>query len=514
MSDHVRIFDTTLRDGEQSPGCSMTTPQKLLLAQQLAELGVDVIEAGFAAASPDDFNAVQSIARTVKGSSVAALARCQRHDIERAAAAVEAAEAPRIHTFIATSDLHLEHKLRMSREQVLDSIAEHVSLARSLCADVEFSAEDASRSDPEFLVKAFEAAIQAGATTLNIPDTVGYAVPAEYGALFAYLKKHVRGVENVILSSHCHDDLGLAVANSLAAIENGARQVECTINGIGERAGNAAMEEIVMALRTRPGIYGVQTRIRTQRLYPVSRQLVALTGSQIARNKAIVGENAFAHESGIHQHGMLRNRATYEIMVPEDVGVSRSSLVLGKHSGRAALADRFKALGHDLDEAALNRAFAAFKALADRKKEVFDADLESIALGSSGDEAGPWRLTSIQIGGRIGQGAMPEAVVELVHEAGRHVKQTAIGDGPVHALFTAIELATGFQFGLTDYQVRSLSTGEDAQGEARVKVHADGRDYHGRAVSTDVLEASALAYLEVVNRFERRRILLAQSEAA
>ena len=512
--DHVRIFDTTLRDGEQSPGCSMTTAQKLVLAQQLAELGVDIIEAGFAAASPDDFNAVKSIAGIVKGSTVAALARCQQHDIERAAAAVEKADKPRIHTFIATSDLHLEHKLRMSREQVLESITTHVALARSLCDDVEFSAEDGSRSDPEYLVKALEAAIAAGATTLNIPDTVGYAVPAEYGALFAYLKEHVRGVENVILSSHCHDDLGLAVANSLAAIENGARQVECTINGIGERAGNAAMEEIVMALRTRRAYYGVETRIRTQRLYPISRQLVALTGSLIARNKAIVGENAFAHESGIHQHGMLRNRATYEIMSPEDVGVSKSSLVLGKHSGRAALIDRFKALGYEMDEDALNRAFAAFKTLADRKKEVFDADLEAIALGSTGDESGPWHLHSLQISGRVGHGSSPEAVIELSHEDGRKVQQNALGDGPIHALFSAIEFATGFHFGLQDYQVRSLSSGEDAQGEARVKVHADGRDYHGRAVSTDVLEASAQAFLEVVNRFERRRLLLAREEAA
>ncbi len=514
MSDYVRIFDTTLRDGEQSPGCSMTTSQKLLLAATLAELGVDVIEAGFAAASPDDFHAVQSIARTVKGSSVAALARCGRDDIETAARAVEAAEKPRIHVFIATSDLHLEHKLRMNRQQVLDSIATHVALARSLCADVEFSAEDASRSDPDFLVQALEIAIEAGAATLNIPDTVGYAVPAEYGALFAHLKKNVKGIEKAILSTHCHNDLGLAVANSLAAVENGARQVECTINGIGERAGNAAMEEIVMALRTRPHVYGIGTRIRTQKLYPASRQLVALTGSQIARNKAIVGENAFAHESGIHQHGMLRHRATYEIMSPEDVGVSRSSLVLGKHSGRAALADRFRQLGFELDEARLNAAFAAFKNLADRKKEVFDADLESIALGASGDETGPWKLNSIQIGGRIGQGAQPEATVELRHEDGRLVRQSASGDGPVHAMFSAIELATAMPLELHDYQVRSLSIGDDAQGEARLKAACDGRTHHGRAVSTDVLEASALALLEVVNRIERRRLLVARSEAA
>jgi len=514
-TDHVRIFDTTLRDGEQSPGCSMTTSQKLLLAATLADLGVDVIEAGFAAASPDDFAAVQSIAKAVKGSSVAALARCGQNDIETAARAVEPAEKPRIHVFIATSDLHMEHKLRMGRSEVLDSIGKHVALARSLCADVEFSAEDASRSDPDFLVKALEIAIEAGATTLNIPDTVGYAVPAEYGALFAHLKQNVKGIDKAILSAHCHNDLGLAVANSLAAIENGARQVECTINGIGERAGNAAMEEIVMALRTRPQVYGLQTRIKTQRLYPASRQLVAITGSVVARNKAIVGENAFAHESGIHQHGMLRNRQTYEIMSPEDVGVSRSSLVLGKHSGRAALADRFKQLGFDLDEERLNAAFAAFKNLADRKKEIYDADLESIALGGDGDETGPWKLMSIQIGGQLGMGAHPEAVVELRHEDGRIVRQSALGDGPVHAMFTAIEFATELPASeLQDYQVRALSNGDDAQGEARVKVRIGEHVYHGRAVSTDVLEASALAFLEVVNRVERRRVLLAQNQAA
>lgn len=514
MNDHVRIFDTTLRDGEQSPGCSMTTAQKLVMAAVLADLGVDVIEAGFAAASPDDFHAVSSIAKQVRGSSVAALARCQRHDIERAAAALEHAETPRIHIFIATSDLHLEHKLRMTRQQVLDSVVEHVALARSLCADVEFSAEDASRSDLEYLAEVFSLAVENGATTLNVPDTVGYAVPAEYGAMFAYLRKHVRGIEQAVLSSHCHDDLGLAVANSLAAIENGARQVECTINGIGERAGNAAMEEVVMALRTRPQHYGVQTRIRTQRLYPASRQLSALTGAHIARNKAIVGENAFAHESGIHQHGMLRNRATYEIMSPEDVGVSRSSLVLGKHSGRAALSDRLRQLGFELDEPALNQAFAAFKTLADRKKEVFDADLEAIAMGARGDEIGPWRLLSMQISGEIGHGASPTAKVKLSHEDGRVVQESASGDGPVHALFSAIERVTEFRHELREYHVRSLTEGEDAQGEARVKIHADGRDYHGRAVSTDVLEASALALIEVVNRVERRRLMVSQTEAA
>ena len=513
MHNHVRIFDTTLRDGEQSPGCSMTRVQKLTLARALVELGVDTLEAGFAAASPDDFAAVQEIARTVRGSGVAALARAQRHDIERAAAALEGAEAPRIHVFIATSDLHLAAKLRMSRAEALDAAAAAVELAKRHVDDVEFSAEDASRSDPAYLSEVFSAAIEAGATTLNVPDTVGYAIPSEYGALFAYLRQHVRGIERAVLSSHCHDDLGLAVANSLAAIENGARQVECTINGIGERAGNAALEEIVMALRTRAAHYGLSTRIRTPRLHPVSRHLVALTGSQVARNKAIVGENAFAHESGIHQHGMLRNRATYEIMSPEDVGVPKSQLVLGKHSGRAALADRLRELGFALEEADLNQAFAHFKALADRKKEVFDADLEAIALGANGVESGPWRLIALQSQGAIGREAVPSASVRLAHEDGRMVQEAAVGDGPVHAIFAAIERATGCALSLRQYQVRSLSTGEDAQGEARVDVLADEREYRGRAVSTDILEASALALVEVINRIERRRALTAREAA-
>ncbi|HEX2140059.1 MAG TPA: 2-isopropylmalate synthase [Woeseiaceae bacterium] len=507
MSDRVRIFDTTLRDGEQSPGCSMTRAQKLTMSRALAELGVDTLEAGFAAASPDDFAAVQAIARSVRGSGVAALARCHRHDIERAAAALEGAEAPRIHVFIATSDLHLAAKLRKSRAEVLDAAGEAVALARRYVDDVEFSAEDASRSDPDYLAEVFSAAVEAGASTLNVPDTVGYAVPAEYAALFAHLRATVRGIERAVLSCHCHDDLGLAVANSLAAIENGARQVECTVNGIGERAGNAALEEIVMALRTRAGHYGVGTRIRTERLYPVSRRLVTLTGSVVARNKAIIGENAFAHESGIHQHGMLRNRETYEIMAPEDVGVPQSQLVLGKHSGRAALAGRLKGLGFVLDEASLNQVFARFKALADRKKEVFDADLEAIVLGATGSEQGPWRVIALQSQGAIGREAVPSASVRLAHEDGRTVQEAAVGDGPVHAIFAAIERATATPLTLREYHVRSLSTGEDAQGEARVDVLCDGREFCGRAASTDVLEASALALVDVINRIERRRAL-------
>lgn len=502
---YVRIFDTTLRDGEQSPGCSMTPAQKLVLSAALSELGVDVIEAGFPAASDGDFASVAAIARQVRGASVAALARCQRGDIERAAAALEKAERPRIHVFIATSPIHRAHKLKMSTAEVIDAAVAGVELARRFCADVEFSAEDASRSEPEYLAEVFSAVVEAGATTLNVPDTVGYAVPSEYGALFAYLTRHVRGIERAILSAHCHDDLGLALANSLAAIENGARQVECTINGIGERAGNAALEELVMALKTRGPHFGLHTRIVTPKLVPTSKLLVSMTGAVVARNKAIVGENAFAHESGIHQHGMLKHRETYEIMKPEDVGVSRSQLVLGKHSGRAALTDRLRELGFSLGEAELNQVFAAFKTLADKKKEVFDADLEALALGHAADAAGPWRLAGMQMLSSIGREAPPSASVRLVHEDGRTVQEAAVGDGPVHAIFAAVERATGAVVTLKNFQVRSITTGEDAQGEARIEVMAGGRDFRGRAISTDILEASALALIEVINRIERRR---------
>jgi 2-isopropylmalate synthase len=514
MSEHVRIFDTTLRDGEQSPGCSMTPAQKLTLAHALCELGVDVIEAGFPAASDGDFDSVAGIARIVRGARVAALARCQRGDIERAAAALKDAEHGRIHVFIATSPIHRAHKLKMSTAEVIDAAVAGVELARRYCDDVEFSAEDASRSEPEYLAEVFSAVIEAGARTLNVPDTVGYAVPSEYGALFAYLRKHVRGIEQAVLSAHCHDDLGLALANSLAAVENGARQVECTINGIGERAGNAALEELVMALKTRGAHYGIDTRIRTQKLYPTSRLLVSMTGAQVARNKAIVGENAFAHESGIHQHGMLKHRETYEIMKPEDVGVPRSQLVLGKHSGRAALTDRLRELGFKLEEAETNRVFAAFKTLADKKKEVFDADLEALALGQSTDAVGPWTLSGMQMLSSSGREAAPSASVRLSHEDGRSVQEAAVGDGPVHAIFAAIERATGARVTLKSFQIRSITIGEDAQGEARVDVISGDREYRGRAVSTDILEASALALLEVINRIERRRLAMSEQTAA
>lgn len=378
MSERVLIFDTTLRDGEQSPGCSMSLAEKSRMAHTLRDLGVDVIEAGFAASSPEDRAAVAHIAHAVRGVRIATLARCVQEDVELAMAALEHAEAPRLHLFLASSDIHLEHKLRMSREEAVCTAAHHVRLARTLCDDVEFSAEDASRSEPAFLVRLFSEVIAAGATTINVPDTVGYADPASYGALFALLRREVPGADRVVWSTHCHDDLGLAVANTLAGLEHGARQVECTLNGIGERAGNAALEEVVMALRVHHRRYRLECGVNTRRLYPASRELAAITGSLVARNKAIVGDNAFAHEAGIHQHGMLRHRETYEIIDPEDVGVPGSTMVLGKHSGRAALRTRLAGLGYSPDDAALNRAFVAFKRLADTQREVDDKDLDRL----------------------------------------------------------------------------------------------------------------------------------------
>jgi 2-isopropylmalate synthase len=514
MTDTLRIFDTTLRDGEQSPGCSMSQPQKLRFAHALAELKVDVIEAGFPFASIGDFESVARIASEVKGPIIAGLARAQASDIERCWEAVKNASKPRIHTFLATSPIHREHKLRMSTDQVIKQAVQAVKLARSLCADIEFSAEDATRSEPEFLAEVLEAVLEAGASTLNIPDTVGYTTPEEYGALIRFLRQNVKGIERATISTHCHDDLGLAVANSLAAVQAGARQVECTINGVGERAGNASMEEIVMAIRTRASMFDVRTNIDTQRLYPTSRLFSTLTGMAVARNKAIVGDNAFAHESGIHQHGMLQNRATYEIMKPEDVGVSVSSLVLGKHSGRHALRDRLKALGLAIDETRMDDVFTKFKALADKKKEVFDADLEAIAAGEDANNIGPWTIKRLHLSSSVGESALPTASVQLQKSDGSEVVEAAVGDGPVHAVFRAIERATGIDVVLVDYQIRALTSGEDAQGQATVVTHFKDQTLRGHAISTDIIEASARAFLEVINRIERnRQRLQAQTSA-
>ncbi len=501
--DRVKIFDTTLRDGEQSPGCSMTQDEKLRIARALADLGVDIIEAGFPAASRGDWESVAAVAGEVRGPVICALARCNSDDIDKSWSALKVAARPRLHVFLATSAIHLEHKLKMARDQIIRMAVEGVRHARSLCNDVEFSPEDASRTDLGFLAEVVQAVVDAGATTINIPDTVGYTTPQEFHETFSHLRSKVRGIEGITLSVHCHDDLGMAVANSLSAVRAGARQIECTINGIGERAGNCSMEEVVMALAVREQAFGVRTGIRTQRLYPTCRLVAAITGMPIPRNKAITGENAFAHESGIHQHGMLRHSSTYEIMRPQDVGLSRSSLVLGKHSGRHAFRERVRELGFDLDEAELGRVFVRFKALADLKKELFDGDIESLVLHVEGNSSGPWTLERLATSAATGEDA--RAVVELVHVDGRRIEQVAIGDGPVDAALSAIEQAIGLPVRLRKFEVRSVSEGEDAQGEALVTVECDGRMYRGSSVSTNIVESGVRAFLEVINRIELSR---------
>ena len=504
--DRLMIFDTTLRDGEQAPGCSMTLREKLRVATALAELGVDIIEAGFPAASPGDFEAVKKIAAEGTGPIICGLARCNTQDIERAALALEPATRKRIHVFVATSEIHREHKLQMAKEEIVRSAVEGVTLALQYCDDVEFSPEDASRTELDFLAEVVQAVIEAGASTINIPDTVGYTVPTEFHALFEYLNSHVRGLDTVRLSVHCHNDLGMAVANSLAAVVAGVRQVECTINGIGERAGNCSLEEVVMAVKTRAAHFGVQTGINTQRLYPTSRLVSSITGMHVPRNKAIVGENAFAHEAGIHQHGMLQHHSTYEIMRPEDVGISRSNLVLGKHSGRHAFRERVDELGFSLDEVELNRCFQEFKSLADRKKEMYDADIEALIMNTEAESTGPWAIDELHI--TAGTGSIAAAAVRMHKQDGTQIDEAAVGDGPVEAAFKAVERATGVDAELTNFEVRSVTVGEDAQGEVTLTVSHEDENYRGHGVSTDIVEAAARAYVEVVNRILRRRARL------
>lgn len=503
MSDKVRIFDTTLRDGEQAPGCSMTLREKLRVAKALADLRVDVIEAGFPAASQGDFESVKAIADENRGPIICGLARCNPEDIEKVHAAVKGADRHRIHVFVATSAIHREYKLKMAKEEIIRSAVGAIKMARELCDDVEFSPEDASRTELSYLAEVVSAAIEAGAGTVNIPDTVGYTVPEEFDHLFRYLKKHVRNIDDITLSVHCHNDLGMAVANSLAAVKAGARQVECTINGIGERAGNCSLEEIVMALKTRAEFFGAETGIDSTRLFPTSRLVSSITGMQVPRNKAIVGENAFAHEAGIHQHGMLQHHSTYEIMRPADVGISRSNLVLGKHSGRHAFRDRVRDLGFELDEFETNRAFQEFKKLADKKKDMYDGDIEAIILNVDGASAGPWTLRSMQVSSGSNQSA--EATVVLLTEDGEKRSDIANGVGPVEAAFNAIEKITGIALVLKDFEIHSATVGDDALGEAIISVEYDGESYRGRGTSTDIVEASGRAYLEVTNRLLRRR---------
>jgi 2-isopropylmalate synthase len=499
-ADRVLIFDTTLRDGEQAPGCSMTQPEKLRVARALAELGVDIIEAGFPAASRGDWESVNAVAREVSGPVICGLARCSREDIELAARALADAPRHRLHVFLATSAIHRQHKLHMAQEQILRLAVEGVSIAREYCDDVEFSPEDASRTELDFLAQVVEAVVAAGATTVNIPDTVGYTVPDEFGELFRYLRQHVRGIDKVTLSVHCHDDLGMAVANSLTAVVAGVRQIECTINGIGERAGNCSLEEVVMALATRAAFFNLTTNVNTSRLYPTSRLVSSITGMPIPRNKAVIGENAFAHEAGIHQHGMLQHRSTYEIMRPEDVGLPRSNLVLGKHSGRHAFRERVKELGFELDELELNRVFEEFKALADRKKELFDGDIEAIVLRAGSAAHGPWNLEHLDVEAHSGAGA--QATVRLKHTDGRVIERQAPGDGPVDAAYKAIVLATGVAVTVRKFEVHAVTIGEDAQGEAILYVDNNGRSYRGSSISTNIIEAAGRALLEVINRIE------------
>jgi 2-isopropylmalate synthase len=497
-SRRIVIFDTTLRDGEQSPGASMNLSEKLEIAEALAELQVDVMEAGFPIASPGDFEAVREIAKTVRGPVICGLARCRDADIDRAWEAIKYAERPRIHVFLATSAIHREFKLKMTKEDVIAHAVAGVKRAVGYCTDVEFSPEDAVRTEIDFLCQVVEAAIDAGATTVNIPDTVGYATPTHMGNVIRMLRQRVPNIERAVISIHCHNDLGLAVANSVAAIEQGAGQVECTINGIGERAGNCSLEEIVMMLRVRNDYYRAHTGVVTQRIVPVSRLVAGITGIQVQRNKAIVGQNAFAHEAGIHQDGILKEPRTYEIMRPEDVGLTQSDLVLGKHSGRAALADRAKAMGYRLTGEHLNLVFEQFKILADKKKEIYDADLAALIEQQLHAVTDVFTLDSYQL--TSGTGKTPE--VTLAVRRGEEVQSTTVaaGDGPIDAVFLAIEQLTGIAAVCSDFRVHSVTVGKDAQGEVTVQLQHGGQLYRGRGVSTDSVEASAKAFLNAINR--------------
>ncbi|MEM7501913.1 MAG: 2-isopropylmalate synthase [Pseudomonadota bacterium] len=502
-NQHVKIFDTTLRDGEQAPGCSMTLREKLRVAKALSDLNVDIIEAGFPAASPGDFDAVKAIADENRGPTICGLARCNPEDIEKVHAAVKGADRHRIHVFVATSAIHREYKLKMAKEEIIKSAVGAIAMARELCDDVEFSPEDASRTELSYLAEVVSAAIEAGATTVNIPDTVGYTVPSEFDRLFRYLREHVAGIDDITLSVHCHDDLGMAVANSLAAVKAGARQIECTINGIGERAGNCSLEEVVMAINTRKEFFEVSTQIDTTRLYPTARLVAGITGMHIPRNKAIVGENAFAHEAGIHQHGMLQHASTYEIMRPADVGISDSNLVLGKHSGRHAFRDRVSELGFDLDDFEVNRAFQEFKKLADKKKEMYDGDIEAIIMNVNNSSAGPWTMKSMRVTSSTEGDA--NACIELLDESGKERREEVSAPGPVEAAFKALEEITGVHLTLRNFDLRSASAGDDAQGEVTVTVEYDDQPYRGYGTSIDIVEAGSRAYLEVINRILRRR---------
>jgi len=505
----VFIFDTTLRDGEQCPGASMTEDEKLMVARQLARLNVDVIEAGFPVSSPVQFSAVERISREIEGPAIAALARAVKIDIDSAINALKPAKKKRIHTFIATSDIHMQHKLGKKPAEVLNMAVEAVRMASEFVDDVEFSAEDATRSDIGFLSEIVEAVIEAGATTINIPDTVGYITPIEYGRIFETLIKNVKNSETVIFSTHCHNDLGLAVSNSLSAIQNGARQVECTINGIGERAGNTAMEEVIMAIKTRQEMFPYQLNIDPKQISKASRLVSQVTGMVVQPNKAIVGSNAFAHESGIHQHGMLKNRLTYEIMTPESIGLEGSRLVMGRHSGRAGFNQKIIELGFKLTEEEINRTYERFLSIADKKKEVYEEDIIALVddeFGKSGDEV--YKLEYFQI--TSGSTVLPTATVKISNSNKGTVHEVEIeavtGDGPVSALFRAIEKAVNLNTQLEIFNITPITAGKDALGEARVGLKVnDSKVFYGKGTSTDITEACAKAFLDALNKFEKAR---------
>lgn len=501
-NNYVNIFDTTLRDGEQAPGCGMTSEEKLRVAYQLEKLGVDIIEAGFPISSEEDFLSVKKIADNIKNCQIAGLCRANFKDIDRGWEAVKNAENPRIHTFIATSEIHLNHKLKKTREEVLEMISGAVKHAKNYTDNVEFSCEDATRTDIDYLCKAVDIAVKAGATTINIPDTVGYTVPEEFSYIIRTLKERVPDLDDVILSVHCHNDLGLAVANSLAAINEGARQAECTINGLGERAGNASLEEIVMGLKVRNDKHPYSSGINTEQIYPTSRLVSQVTGVNVQPNKAIVGANAFAHEAGIHQDGVLKHRVTYEIMKPEEVGIPSNKIVLGKHSGRHAFKNRLEEYGYFLSEENLEIAFKQFKDLADKKKYVFDEDIEALINEEFLRSSDYYKLLTANFVG--GTGMSPSATISL-DVGGKEVTASETGGGPVDAVYKAIKKATGEDPKLENYLVSSITGGTDAQGEVTVRISDDGIISQGQGSSTDIVVASAKAFLNALNRLRWRK---------
>jgi 2-isopropylmalate synthase len=498
-NDKVLIFDTTLRDGEQAPGATMSPEEKMQIAFSLERLGVDIIEAGFPASSKGDFDSVQNVSQHVKDSFICGLARCVIKDIDAAIEAVRFAKKKRIHVFLATSEIHLQHQLKKTQDEVVNMAVECVKYARKRMDNIEFSPMDASRTKKEFLYRILEAVIKAGATTVNIPDTVGYSTPEEYGAVIAGICKNVPNIGKAVISTHCHDDLGLGVANSLSGVQNGARQVECTINGIGERAGNASMEEVVMAIKTRSDFYNLSTNIKTKEFYRISRMVSKASGFLVSPNKAIVGANAFRHESGIHQDGILKERSTYEIMSAEDVGVpSNEGLVLGKHSGRHAFKDRLKRLGIDLPDPSLDKAFIRFKDLADKKKEIYDEDL--VAIVEDQGHLAHMAYSLVDLISTSGTNIAPQVAVTILYKGKKLTKQST-GDGPVDACYKAIESMTQLKANLLDYGIKSVTQGKDALGEVTLKVAIEGETVIGRGASTDIIEASAKAYINAINKF-------------